>query len=207
MSHASWAQYARALPVVPIDSTTQLISYRGTLPVPTLPAAELYGRAQEWLARQFEDYRSVVQFADATRGVLIGRAIVQAHAPAQKNQDARKFNVLFRFCFRVQNGALRYELTDISYPSYPVTVAAADAGSGLAADGLVGWLRQDEFSRLGTTATQTYRQPVEPVLRNYDQYTEKGAPKPRMLQQCQGIEEAMTTLLASLGQQLTSPHP
>lgn len=197
LSHASLAQYVRKLPVVPIDSTTQLISYRGTLAAPALPVAELYGRTQEWLARQFEDYSSVVQFADATRGVLTGRALVQAHGPAQKNLYAREFNVLFRFSFRVQNGALRYELTDISYPQDPTIVSV---------ENLAGWLRQNELSRLGTTAAQTYRQPVEPILRHYDQYTEKGAPKPRMLQQCQGIEEAMTTLLASLGQQLISPR-
>ncbi|GGG44969.1 DUF4468 domain-containing protein [Hymenobacter glacieicola] len=200
------AQRVRPLPIVPVDSASQRICYRGTLAAPTLPATELFGRTQEWLARQFEDYGAVVKFSDPGRGLLVGQAIVRAHAPAQKNQYAREFNLLFRFYFRVQAGTLRYELTDISYPRYTTTYAAADAGNGLAADGLVGWLRQDEFARISTGEAQTYRQPVEPELRDYDQYTEKGAPRPRMLQQCQGIQEAMTTLLASLSQELVSPR-
>ncbi|UPL49271.1 DUF4468 domain-containing protein [Hymenobacter sublimis] len=204
ISHVAQAQRVRPLPVVPVDSASQRICYRGTLAAPALPATELYGRTQEWLARQFEDYDAVVKFSDPGRGILMGQAIVRAHGPAQKNQFAREFNLLFRFCFRVQAGTLRYELTDISYPRYTTTSAAVDAGNGLAADGLVGWLRQDEFSRISTSEAQTYRQPVEPELRDYDQYTEKGAPRPRMLQQCHGIQEAMTTLLASLSQELVS---
>lgn len=199
--------YYRPLPVVPIDSATHQITYRGVLPAAGLPQAEVYGRAQEWLAQQFEHYDQVVRFADAGRGVLIGQAIVQAVGPAQKNLEARRFNLLFRFRLRAQAGGLHYELTDISYPNYPVTTAASDAGGGLAADGLAQWQRADEFSRISTTAAQNRRRPVEPELRDYDQYTAKGEPKPRMVQQCQGIQEALTALMASLGRELSQPLP
>jgi Domain of unknown function (DUF4468) with TBP-like fold len=199
--------YQRPLPVVPIDSVTHQITYRGTLPAAGLPQAEVYGRAQEWLARQFEQYDQVVRFADAGRGVLIGQAVVQAVGPAQKNLEARRFNLLFRFRLRAQPGHLYYELTDISYPHYPVTSAASDAGGGLAADGLAQWQRADEFSRISTTAAQNRRRPVEPALRDYDEYTSKGEPKPRMVQQCQGIQEAMTMLVAALGRELSQPLP
>lgn len=199
--------YQRPLPVVPLDSVTRQITYRGVLPAAGLPQTEVYGRAQEWLARQFEQYDQVVRFADPGRGVLIGQAIVQAVGPAQKNLEARRFDLLFRFRLRAQPDGLHYELTDISYPSYPVTTAASDAGGGLAADGLAQWQRADDFSRISTTAAQNRRRPVEPVLRDYDEYTTKGEPKPRMLQQCQGIQEAMTTLVAALGRELSQPLP
>ncbi|RSK42728.1 DUF4468 domain-containing protein [Hymenobacter perfusus] len=199
--------YQRPLPVVPLDSVTHQITYRGVLPAAGLPQAEVYGRAQEWLARQFEQYDQVVRFADTGRGVLIGQAMVQAVGPAQKNLEARRFNLLFRFRLRAQPDGLHYELTDISYPNYPVTTAASDAGGGLTADGLVQWQRADEFSRISTTAAQNRRQPVEFALRDYDQYTTKGEPKPRMVQQCQGIQEAMTTLVAALGRELSQPLP
>ncbi|MET4107374.1 DUF4468 domain-containing protein [Hymenobacter sp. UYP22] len=199
--------YQRPLPVVAIDSITHLITYRGLLPAAGLPQTEVYGRAQEWLARQFEQYDQVVRFADAGRGVLIGQAIVQALGPAQKNLEARRFNLLFRFQLRARAGGLQYELTDLSYPNYPVTSAASDASGGLAADGLAQWQRADDFARISTTAAQNRRQPVEPALRDYDQYTNKGEPKPRMLQQCQGIQDAMTVLVASLGQALAQPLP
>lgn len=199
--------YQRPLPVVPLDSATRQITYRGVLPAAGLPPAEVYGRAQEWLARQFEQYDQVVRFADADRGILIGQAIVQALGPAQKNLEARRFNLLFRFRLRARPDGLHYELTDISYPYYPITGAASDAGGGLAADGLAQWQRADAFSRISSTAAQNWRQPVEPALRDYDQYTSKGEPKPRMLQQCWGIQEAMTALVTSLGQALAQPLP
>jgi hypothetical protein len=199
--------YQRPLPVVPIDSATHQILYRGTLPAAGLPQAEVYGRAQEWLARQFEQYDQVVRFADAGRGVLIGQAMVQAVGPAQKNLEARRFNLLFRFRLRAQPGGLYYELTDLSYPSYPTTSTGREVGGGATANALVEWQRADEFSRIGTTAAQNLRLPVEPELRDYDEYTSKGEPKPRMLQQCWGIQEAMTTLVAALGRELSQPLP
>lgn len=197
----------RALPVVPIDSVTHQIVYRGTLPVAGLPQAEVYGRAQEWLARQFEDYSAVVQLADAGRGVLIGQAMLQAVGPAQKNQDTRRFNLIFRFRLRAQPGALHYELTDISYPYYATTNAAISATGGQIVDGLAQWQRADGFSRISTTEAQNRRIPVEPNLRDYDQYTSEGKPKPRMLQVCLGIQSSMTGLVASLGQELRQPLP
>ncbi|RSK31106.1 DUF4468 domain-containing protein [Hymenobacter metallilatus] len=199
--------YRRPLPIVPIDSVTHQISYQGNLVVPGVPQAELYGRAQEWLATQFENYAEVVQLADPGRGVLIGQAIVRAVAPAQKNQDSRSFKLLFRFRLRAQPGALHYELTDISYPTYPETDASNSAESGRAVNGLALWQRADDFSQIGTTDAQNRRAPVEIELRDYDQYTDQGQPKPRMVQQCQGIQNAMTTLLASLGQRLKQPLP
>ncbi|UYZ62017.1 DUF4468 domain-containing protein [Hymenobacter weizhouensis] len=197
----------RRLPGLPLDSATYQISFRGSLPVPGVPRAELYGRAQEWVARHFEQYGAVVQLASPERGVLLGRALTQAYGPAQKNLDARSFTLLFLFSFRAQDGALRYELTDISYPRYAATSVVGDASSARLADGLVEWLRQDAFSAIGTTAAQTHRIPVEPALRSYDQYNDRGEPRPRMVQQCQGIQEAMTTLLASLQQSLSHPRP
>ena len=199
--------YQRPLPVVPLDSATHQIAYRGTISAAGLPQAEVYGRAQEWLARQFEQYDQVVRFADAGRGVLIGQAIVQAVGPAQKNLEARRFNLLFCFRLRAQPGGLFYELTDISYPNYPITSTSGDVGGGTTANALVEWQRADEFSRISTTTAQNRRRPVEPLLRDYDEYTSKGEPKPRMLQQCQGIQVAMTALVASLEQELRQPMP
>ncbi|MCA8832355.1 DUF4468 domain-containing protein [Hymenobacter pini] len=199
--------YYRPLPVVPVDSVTRQIVYRGVLPAAGLPQAEVYGRAQEWLARQFEDYSAVVQLADAGRGVLIGQAIVQAVGPAQKNQDARRFNLVFRFRLRAQPGALSYELTDISYPNYPDTNYSRTDIPGHAADGLAQWQRADDFSRISTTEAQNRRVPVEPDLRDYDHYTSEGKPKPRLLQVCLGIQSSMTGLVASLSQELRQPLP
>ncbi|RSK49532.1 DUF4468 domain-containing protein [Hymenobacter rigui] len=201
------SSYHRALPVVPIDSVTHQIVYRGVLPAAGLPQAEVYGRAQEWVARQFEDYSAVVQLADAGRGVLIGQAMLQAVAPAQKNQDARRIELVFRFRLRAQPGALHYELTDISYPLYSGTSYSNTDIPGHAADGLAQWQRADDYSRISTTAAQTRRAPVEPRLRDYDEYTSEGKPKPRMLQVCLGIQDAMTGLVASLNQELRQPLP
>ncbi|WP_426490008.1 DUF4468 domain-containing protein [Hymenobacter sp. 102] len=199
--------YYRPLPVVPVDSVTRQIVYRGVLHAAGLPQAEVYGRAQEWLARQFEDYSAVVQLADAGRGVLIGQAIVQAVGPAQKNQDARRFNLVFRFRLRAQPGALSYELTDISYPYYATISAGNSTSVGYTASMLTEWQRADDFSRISSPNAQNRRTPVEIELRDYDQYTNDGKPKPRMLQVCLGIQDVMTGLVASLNQELRQPLP
>ncbi|GAB3239720.1 hypothetical protein GCM10027346_33210 [Hymenobacter seoulensis] len=208
-THFTYAQHVlpvRPLPIVPVDSSTQRISYRGKVAAPDLLAAELYGRAQEWVALQFEQYESVIQLADAGRGVLIGKAMTTASAPALRNQDAKQFNLLFRFSLRIQAGVLHYEFTDISYPDYPATSAIGNSSNAMTADALVEWLRRDEYSHISTVHSQRYRQPVEPQLRDNTQYTDKGEPRPRMLQQCLGIEQAMTALTNSLQQYMVKPQ-
>lgn len=198
--------YARMLPGLPLDSVSNQISFRGVVAVPGVGRAEVYGRAQEWIARHFEQYLAVVQLAAPERGVLIGRAVTQAQAPAVKGADARRFDLLFLFCLRAEEGRIRYEFTDFSFPRYAVTSVVGDASSGQLADALVGWLRRNDFSAIGTAASQTHRTPAETELRDYDLYTSQGAPKPRLVQQCQGIQEAASSLLASLTQALTRPR-
>jgi hypothetical protein len=49
------AQRKTVVPLLPTDSFSQRISFRGAVPVPGVPAAELQARAREWVALPFED--------------------------------------------------------------------------------------------------------------------------------------------------------
>ncbi|WP_167855639.1 DUF4468 domain-containing protein [Hymenobacter fodinae] len=187
---------------LPLDSVTHRISYRGTLSVPSVPAAELYGRTQEWIARQFEDSREVIHFSDPARGVLIGRAITLAHGPLTEGLQARDFLVNFLFCLRFIDGSCTYEFTDLSYPRNLITSATSSSSGGQVADALAEWANQHMTSRISTAEAQSTRTPVELDLAADANYTAKGLPRLRILRDARGIDTAMRGLVTSFSQTL-----
>ncbi|TGD78471.1 DUF4468 domain-containing protein [Hymenobacter wooponensis] len=185
---------------LPLDSVTHRISYRGTLSVPGVPAAELYGRTQEWVARQFEDSREVLHLTDPTRGVLIGRAVTMAHGPQTETLQPRDFLVSFLFSLRFTDGRCTYEFTDLSYPRNLITSATSSSSGGQVADALAEWANQNMTSRISTAEAQTTRTPVEPDLSADTNYNSKGMPRLRILRDARGIDTAMRAVVTSLSQ-------
>jgi hypothetical protein len=192
----------RGIMSLPLDSVTHRISYRGTLSAPGVPAAELFGRTQEWVARQFEDSREVLHLTDPTRGILIGRAILMAHGPLTENLQPRDFPVSFLFCLRFTDGGCTYEVTDLSYPRNSVTTATSSSSGGQVADALAEWANQNMTSRISTAEAQTTRTPVELDLAADTNYNSKGLPRLRILRDARGIDTAVRALLTSLSQTL-----
>lgn len=101
------------LPGLPFDSLTHEPNYHGVVAVPGVPAAELYGRAREWVALTFQDAHQVTQLDDAARGVLIGRGYRQVvvNVNSQGRGDVRLVSFTFRLDFR--DGRYHYELRDL----------------------------------------------------------------------------------------------
>ncbi|SNC77271.1 protein of unknown function [Hymenobacter gelipurpurascens] len=194
------APVRRAALGLPLDSVTHRVSYHGTLLVPGVPAAELYGRAQEWVAREFEDSRQVLHLTDPARGVLIGRAMTMAHGPLVENASPRDFQLSFLFCLRFTDGRCTYEFTDLSYPSNLVTSATSSSSGGQVADALAEWTNKNLNSRISTAEAQTARARIEPDLESDTNYDSKGRPRPRLLRDVRGIDTAMRAVLASFSQ-------
>ena len=101
------------LPGLPFDSLTHEPNYHGVVAVPGVLAAELYGRAREWVALTFQDAHAVTQLDDAARGVLIGRGYRQVivNVNSLGRGDVRLVSFTFRLDFR--DGRYRYELRDL----------------------------------------------------------------------------------------------
>jgi hypothetical protein len=101
------------LPGLPFDSLTHEPNYHGVVAVPGVSAAELYGRAREWVALTFQDAHQVTQLEDAGRGVLIGRGYkrVLVNVNSLGQGEVRLVGFTFRLDFR--DGRYHYELRDL----------------------------------------------------------------------------------------------
>lgn len=101
------------LPGLPFDSLTHLPNYHGVVAVPGLSAAELQGRAREWVALTFQDAHQVTQLDDPARGVLIGRGYSRVEAHPEGTQAVSFYSLCFTFRLDFRDGRYRYELRDL----------------------------------------------------------------------------------------------
>ena len=111
------AQRKMVLLLLPTDSLSQRIPFRGVVPVPGVSAAELQARAREWVALTFEDAHQITQLNDAARGMLIGRTYTNTWVDRvlHPNDDPEQLSFAFRLDFR--DGRYRYEVFDLGQPS------------------------------------------------------------------------------------------
>ena len=113
------AQYKLIVPLLPTDSLSQRIPFRGVVAVPGVSAAELQARAREWVALTFEDVHQVIKFDDAARGVLIGRGYTETWVDRalHPNDISQLLSFAFRLDFR--EGRYRYEVFELGRPGSP----------------------------------------------------------------------------------------
>lgn len=111
------AQNTIIVPLLPTDSLAQRIPFRGVVAVPGVPAAELQGRAREWVALTFDNPRQVIQFDDTARGVLIGRGYTETLIDRRlyPTEIATRLSFAFRLDFR--EGRYRYEVFELGRPN------------------------------------------------------------------------------------------
>lgn len=97
---------------LPIDSSTNKVSYSEVVKVDGTSKDELYTRAREWFSMAFKDAKSVLDMDDKAAGKLIG-----------KGNSTGTFNILgTRFTLRIhytisvttKDGRYRYEITDFT---------------------------------------------------------------------------------------------
>ena len=100
-------------PGLPNDSLTGRIKFRGVVPVPGVPAAELQARAREWVALTFQDAHQVTQLDDGARGVLILRGYTTTWVDAKAKRPAATAPLAFACRLDFRDGRYRYEVFDL----------------------------------------------------------------------------------------------
>ena len=103
---------------VPLDSRTQLISYKKVLVVPGASKAELLARARAWLARTYDPSSLVIEKQDTATGQLLlqGTRVATAYrtvAPDDHWRSAYAGVVHHQLTISVKNGRCRFAFTNL----------------------------------------------------------------------------------------------
>lgn len=96
--------------ILPLDSVTNLISYKGVVELGTGSKDQLYVTAREWFARNFKSAQSVLQMDDRTSGKLIGKAYSTG---VYKYMVTIPFELHYTIIISVKDGKYRYEITSL----------------------------------------------------------------------------------------------
>lgn len=100
--------------VIPIDTTTNSVSYSEVVKVDSASKDILYTRAKQWFAITFTASNYVVQMDDKQSGKIIGKGsepLVYSYALTKQNYHAN-----YTISITVKDGRYRYEVSDISVP-------------------------------------------------------------------------------------------
>jgi hypothetical protein len=99
---------------LPMDSTTHRVTYTGVVQVPGATKAELYSRAREWFADNFNSSKAVLEMDDREAGKLIGNATAEFDFAGSIGKPLptamwRKIKV------ELKDGKYRYTVTDFAF--------------------------------------------------------------------------------------------
>jgi hypothetical protein len=99
-------------PKLPIDSTTNKITYTGVVFVDSLVSKqELFSRAREWFAKTYKSSTNVIQMEDKESGKIVGKALLSVYFTALgTKQQGGYINYTISIYFK--EGRYKYEITD-----------------------------------------------------------------------------------------------
>jgi len=103
--------------VLPIDSTTHKVTFTGVVQVPGVTQADLYSRAREWFATNFNSGKAVLDMDDKEAGKMIGKAYADFSLRAPLVGDITQ-KLWRQVKVYVKDGRYRYELTEFSTEGY-----------------------------------------------------------------------------------------
>jgi hypothetical protein len=113
---------------LPIDSTTDQISFIRIVELPGTPKNQIYTRAREWFTFRYPDAKEVLQMEDADNGVLVGKAY-------------RTFNVglltermQYTIKIYVKDNKYKAEITNIYYEDQPAKYNSYSTGIAIRAE-------------------------------------------------------------------------
>lgn len=187
---------------LPADSLTHRIKFQGVVAVPGVSAAELQGRAREWVALTFQDARQVTQLDDASRGVLIVRGITTTWVNL-----ARKFPTTSALAFtcrlEFREGRYRYEVFDFGVPIVPHTPYS---NSEPVTSGQLQQLSLWQYSGAATLAASPRQDLYQPDLDSNPKANDVAARYGTSWREVSdNISQTVTRLVAALRQHETTP--
>ena len=103
--------------ILPIDSTTNKITFQEVVQSPGISQDELYTRAREWFALTFKSAQDVIQMDDKASGKIIGKGAHRGTAMILLTPSA--FSLNYTVSLTVKEGRYRYEITDFTSQSDP----------------------------------------------------------------------------------------
>jgi hypothetical protein len=124
----SLCAYAQELPipVIPVDSATQNVTYQGVVQVPGASSDELYSRSREWFATYFNSGKSVLDMDDRAVGKLIGSGystfnitLIMSPLPYELWRTIKVY---------VREGRFRYEITTFRVSTTASTASTVSSG-------------------------------------------------------------------------------
>jgi hypothetical protein len=106
-------------PVLPIDSTTKLITYREVV-VQKGTVDELFQRAMDWITAYYKNTAEVIKSSDKATGVIEGTSKIKIHTPAKDGVTTVSGIVNYNFTIAIKEGKyrftfIRFSLKDAAY--------------------------------------------------------------------------------------------
>ena len=106
------AQKAPTKPMMPIDSDTELASYKDVVETPGIPKSELYKRAVIFFNTYFPS-KAVLQSSDSVAGHLEGKAKFDTYKES-KGVKSLNERMQYSVIIDVKEGKYRYQITNIN---------------------------------------------------------------------------------------------
>ncbi|MDJ1468147.1 DUF4468 domain-containing protein [Xanthocytophaga flava] len=99
---------------LPIDPTTNKVSYTEVVEVPGMTKDQLHAKANEWLAKTYKSANDVIQMNDKEAGKIIAKGTTKSYLHSMgKDWDAGYFRHTLTLSFK--DGKFRYEFTDFTH--------------------------------------------------------------------------------------------
>jgi hypothetical protein len=102
---------------LPVDSTTNKVSYSEVVPVPGISKDDLYVRGREWFAKTFVSAQAVIQMDDKAAGKIIGKGV--GYGTSSFMLTTSRFTIFYTVSLTVKDGRYRYEITDFYFQNPP----------------------------------------------------------------------------------------
>lgn len=102
-----------AIPNLPIDEDTKLVTYQEVVQEPGAPA-ELFDRAMTWVKTYFKNSEAVIKSSDREKGVIMLRPSIRIYTTLKDGKQHYKNLVYYDFKIECRQDRYRYTLTDFN---------------------------------------------------------------------------------------------
>lgn len=137
---------------LPIDSSTNKITYSGVVNIDSTSKNDLYAKAKEWVALAFKSANDVIQLDDAPNGKLIAKGITVI-----KSGKYPAGNINFTLKIETKDNKYRYEITDLHH---------TDGGTGLGNIGVCEDMIKTKSRTFGISNQKGYNRMLESMNTN-----------------------------------------
>jgi hypothetical protein len=110
---------------VPIDSSTNLVTYQGVVKVDGVSKDDLYTRSREWFAKTFVSAQDVLQMDDRQSGKIIGKG--SSYGFYTVLMTPVTYYLKYTVSVTVKDGRYRYEISSFSMDA--VSTSSVTGGS------------------------------------------------------------------------------